>query len=235
MAGSRLARLTARLGVFAAVLFVIGPILAHFELVRPLAGFIGFALGGILGLITAILGLIALRGSNRQLVMRGLIPALLVVAVFLMQASKGRNVPRINDITTDTANPPQFVKAQFEPANVGREMGYPGESFAAQQREGYPDLAPLQLTLSPEAAYAKVRTAAQAMPTWRISRDDPAAYTLEGVDTSWMFRFQDDFVIQVRPVASGSEVQMRSQSRVGKGDIGANAARIQRFFEALNR
>lgn len=235
MAGSRLARLTARLGVFAAVLFVVGPLLAHFEIVRPLAGFIAFALGGILGLVAVILGLIALRGADRPLVYRGLIPALAVVALFVGAASRGRGVPRINDITTDTANPPQFVKAQFEPANLGRDMAYPGESFAAQQREGYPNLAPLRVTLAPDAAYAKVKSAVEAMPSWRITRDDPAAHTIEGVDSSWLFRFQDDFVIEVRPADGGSAVHMRSKSRDGKGDLGANAGRIQGFFAALNR
>lgn len=235
MPESRLARLTARLGVFAAILFVVGPLLAHFEYVRPLAGFIAFALGGILGLVAVILGLIALRGGGRPLVMRGLIPALAVVAVFVAAASRGRGVPRINDITTDTGNPPQFVKAQFEPANLGRDLGYPGDSFAVQQREGYPNLAPLRLALAPDAAYAKVKSTAQGIGSWRITRDEPASHTLEGVDTSWMFRFKDDFVIEVRPADGGSVVHMRSKSRDGQGDLGVNAGRIQRFFETLKR
>jgi uncharacterized protein (DUF1499 family) len=222
------------MGVFAAILFVVGPLVAHFGFVRPLAGFIAFALGGILGVITAILGLIALRG-DRSLVWRGLLPALVVVVIFLGAASRGRGIPRINDITTDPANPPQFVKAQFEPANLGRDLGYPGESFAAQQRQGYPNLAPLSMKLPPDAAYAKVKSTAQARSSWRITRDDPATRTLEGVDSTWLFRFQDDFVIEVRPADGGSVVHMRSKSRDGQGDVGANAKRIQSFFEELNR
>lgn len=235
MPESRLARVTARMGIFAAILFFVGPLVAHLEYVRSLAGFVAFALGGILALIAVVLGLFAMRGGGRQLVLRGLLPALIVVAIFIAAASRGRGIPRINDITTDPTNPPQFVKAQFEPANLGREMSYPGESFATQQREGYPDLAPLRLTLPPDAAYAKVKTTAQAFPSWRITRDDPAAHTLEAVDATWLFRFKDDVVVEVRPADGGSVVQMRSKSRDGKGDVGANAARIQRFFEALNR
>ena len=44
---------------------------------------------------------------------------------------------------------------------------------------------------------------------------------------------QDDFVVEVRPQDGGSVVQMRSKSRDGKGDVGANAARIKAFFEKL--
>ncbi len=235
MPGSRLAKVTVRLGVFAAILFLMGPLVAHLEYVQPIAGFIAFALGGILGVIAAILGLIALRGSDRSLVLPGLVPALAVVVIFLGAASRGRGIPRINDITTDPANPPQFVKAQFEPSNLGRDLSYPGESFAAQQREGYPDLAPLKLSLPPDAAFAKVKSTAQSMPAWQVTREDDATHTLEGVESTWLFRFRDDFVIEVRPADGGSVVQMRSKSRVGKGDVGANAKRIERFFVALNR
>jgi uncharacterized protein (DUF1499 family) len=228
-----LARLTARLGVFALILFVVGPVLAHFELVRPLAGFIAFALGGLLSVITTVIGLLALRGHNRSLVWRGLVPALVVTVIFLMRAVGGGNVPRINDITTDTANPPQFSAAQREPANFGRDLSYPGETFATQQRQGYPDLAPLKLTDAPDVAFARVLRTARAMPSWTIARDDAGARVIEGNDTSWLFRFRDDFVIEVRPADGGSVVHMRSKSRDGRGDIGANAARIRRFFDAL--
>ena len=53
--------------------------------------------------------------------------------------------------------------------------------------------------------------------------------------TSTLFRFHDDFVIQVRPAAETdySLVEMRSKSRDGKGDLGTNYNRIESFFRAL--
>ena len=112
-------------------------------------------------------------------------------------------------------------------------MAYPGPSFAEQQRAGYPELAPLPMAGSPDDVFKRVEAAARQMPTWQITRRDPAAHALEGVDTTALFQFQDDFVIEVRPQGSGSVVQMRSKSRDGKGDIGANAARINAFFAKL--
>ena len=47
------------------------------------------------------------------------------------------------------------------------------------------------------------------------------------------FSEADDFVIEVRPNGTGSIVQMRSKSRQGKGDVGANAARIKALFAKL--
>jgi uncharacterized protein (DUF1499 family) len=144
-------------------------------------------------------------------------------------------VPPINDITTDMSSPPQFVKAGTLSANQGRDMKYPGNSFADQQRAGYPDLAPLQLNVPPAEAFKRVEAAAKQMPAWEITRVDAAAYALEGTATTRLFRFQDDFVVEVRPQASGSVVQMRSKSRDGKGDVGANAARIRAFFANLRQ
>ena len=41
-----------------------------------------------------------------------------------------------------------------------------------------------------------------------------------------LFRFVDDVAIRVRPRGAGSVVDLRSNSRVGGGDLGANAERI---------
>ena len=221
----------ARLGIAAVVAFVVGPAIAHFRLVPALVGFLVFDIGGLLGLIALVIGIVgAVRGHGAGM---GLVLGGVVTVAFFAIAARGGKVPRINDITTDTANPPQFVAAITIDANRGRDMAYPGPSFAEQQRAGYPDLAPLQLPGSPDEVFKRVEAAARQMPTWQLTRTDLAAHALEGVDTTALFRFQDDFVIEVRPQDSGSVVQMRSKSRDGKGDIGANAARIQGFFAQL--
>ena len=220
-----------RLAIGAVGAFVAGPVLAHFQVLPALAGFGLFVLGGLLGIIAAVLGVVRVaRGGGTG---AGLAVGAVLTIIFLFVAAGGRNVPRINDITTDTASPPQFVAAGSIAANQGRDMTYPGPSFAEQQRAGYPDLAPLKVAASPDEVYKRVAATAQQMPTWQITRSDSAAHALEGVDTTWLFRFQDDFVIEVRPQDGGSVVQMRSKSRDGKGDIGANAARIKAFFAKL--
>jgi uncharacterized protein (DUF1499 family) len=43
----------------------------------------------------------------------------------------------------------------------------------------------------------------------------------------------DDIRVRVRPSGEGSVVDVRSKSRVGRGDVGANAARIRAFEQAL--
>ncbi len=52
--------------------------------------------------------------------------------------------------------------------------------------------------------------------------------------TTSVYRWQDDFVIRVTAGDNGgSIVDMRSKSRVGKSDLGANAHRIAAFLTDL--
>ena len=225
-----MARWASRLATGGAVLFVVGPLLAHIGVFPALGGFMLFGVGGVFGLIALVLGIItAVRGGGG----RGLVLAGVLSAVFLAVAIPSGKVPPINDITTDTANPPQFVSAATLPANHGRDMKYPGVTFAEQQRAGYPDLAPMKLAMPVDEAFKRVTAAAHGMPDTEITRVDPQAHALKGTSTTRVFRFHDDFVIEVRPDGAGSVVQMRSKSRDGKGDVGANAARIKALFAQL--
>jgi uncharacterized protein (DUF1499 family) len=64
---------------------------------------------------------------------------------------------------------------------------------------------------------------------WETTTHDAATGTFEAVDTSELFHFVDDIAVRVRPSNGGSVVDIRSKSRDGKGDMGANAARIHAF------
>jgi uncharacterized protein (DUF1499 family) len=233
---SRLGRVSTWLGRISLLLVILGPALAHFEITAPFRGFVIFALGMLCALLSIVIGLLALlvgpsgsRGSSAA----GMLPALVVVLAVFVASGAGTNVPRINDITTDTVSPPVFVHAQTLPENVGRDMTYPGESFATQQRDGYGAIEPLTLPLPPDETFKRVAATARSIDGWVITREDPAARVVEGYDTSKLFRFKDDFVIEVRDTNGQSTVQMRSKSRDGQGDVGANAKRIRMFLARL--
>jgi uncharacterized protein (DUF1499 family) len=226
-------RVASRLGIVGAAAFVLGPLLAHFGIVPAIAGFALFGFGGLLGVVTLALGIVGAARHGVGAARGGLALGVALTGAFAWIALPGRAFPPINDITTDTANPPRFVTARSVAPNQGRDMTYPAAAFAAQQRAGYPDVRPLELSVSRDEAFKRVQIAAQEMPGWEIVRVDAAAYALEGVATSRVFRFQDDFVVEVHPQDGGSVVHMRSKSRDGRGDVGANAARIKAFFEKV--
>ncbi|HEX2482883.1 MAG TPA: DUF1499 domain-containing protein, partial [Methylomirabilota bacterium] len=68
---------------------------------------------------------------------------------------------------------------------------------------------------------------------WEIVEAVPAEGRLEATATTTWFGFKDDVVVRVRAREGGSRVDVRSLSRVGVGDLGANAARVRAFLERL--
>jgi len=226
--GRRMRNVIGLLAVFAMLL---GPLLAHFGVVPPLAGFGMFALGGIVAAIVGLVSLVQLvRGYG--LTPGGAVGLIAAIAFFYLAASQGGGHPRINDFTTDPADPPVFTHAKTIPANAGRDMTYP-KDWAAIQRECCADLHPAVLAMAPGDAYAKALAQAKAMPAWTVTSEDANGMTLEAVAMSKLFRFQDDVVIRVRPDGGGARVDMRSKSRDGKGDMGVNTARIRSYIGTL--
>lgn len=218
-------------GLLALLAMTVGAGAAWLRLVPAMGGFVPFALGGIVCLVVGVTSFVQLvRG-------KGLTPggglAMVGAAVLVVAAAPGRGLPRINDFTTDLDDPPGFHKALGFPANEGRDMAYPA-AFAAEQRACCADLAPTTLPLAKEAAIARVALVAASMPGWRVTATDVDTGTVEATSTTRLFGFQDDIVIRVRPAGDGgSRIDMRSKSRDGKGDLGANAARIRAFMTTL--
>src|SRR5262249_6734794 len=101
-----------------------------------------------------------------------------------------------------------------------------------QQRQAYPEIVPLTIALPPAAAFNRALDTAQKLG-WTVVAADDAAGRVEASDRSRWFGFTDDIVIRVTPAGSGSRVDLRSSSRVGRSDFGANAARIDRYLQAL--
>jgi len=143
-----------------------------------------------------------------------------------------RSLPFIHDITTDTVNPPAFVAVLPLRADAPNPPDYAGEEVAAQQREGYPDLEPLILTWEGDQAFNLALDAARDMG-WEIVAAEASEGRIEATDTTFWFGFKDDVVIRVQETADGSRLDMRSKSRVGRSDVGANAARIRAYFARL--
>lgn len=143
-----------------------------------------------------------------------------------------RQAPPIHDVSTDTQDPPRFEVILKLRADAPNPAEYGGPLVARQQAEAYPDLKPLTLPLPKEQAFAQALGAAGELG-WQIESADRDAGRLEATATTRWFGFKDDVVVRVREEGTGSRVDVRSVSRVGKGDAGANARRIRRFLRRL--
>lgn len=181
-----------------------------------------------LGLAAALLAVVvlALPRGRRAGIAAPVLALLLGLAVFYVPFQfqrTARSVPSINDITTDTEHPPAFMTAPHP---------YPGAEFARRQRAAYPDLATATLPVPPREAFARALGAAEAMG-WEVVGRDAEGGRIEAVDTTRWFGFKDDIAIRVRAEGAGSRIDIRSKSRVGRGDLGTNARRIRAWSERV--
>jgi hypothetical protein len=137
--------------------------------------------------------------------------------------------PRINDIATDLDDPPRYLVAPPE------RPGYNAAKYRAAQEAGYPGLRNLAVPWPPPDAFARVLAVVRRRG-WAIAAMDEPGRRVQAVAVTPLLRFRDDVVIEVRPPPPGAAadaraiIAMRSKSRLGRGDFGANARRIRAFF-----
>jgi len=150
----------------------------------------------------------------------------------LQRAARG--VPPIHDITTDLQDPPRFVAVLPLRAGAPNPPEYLAGPVADEQRRAYPDIQPLELPIPAAQAFDRALAVARDLD-WEIVASDGAAGRIEAVDTTYWFGFKDDIVIRIRDQAGGARIDVRSKSRVGRGDAGANARRIRTFLRAFQQ
>jgi uncharacterized protein (DUF1499 family) len=182
-------------------------------------------LGGT-GLALAGLGLWLLRRQKggAAAALLGLALSLPVAGLAVAFDLAARTTPPINDISTDTEDalvfwftvtPTDFPSANSDP-----------------QHAAYPDVRPLELTLPFDEAFGLVLALVEARD-WQVLSADPAEAQIEAIATSRLFGFEDEVAIRMTKSDTGTRIDMRSRSRLGQIDRGANAARIIAFLSDL--
>lgn len=228
-----LPKLTIILGLAAIATAMCGVFFANRGIVSANAGLGLYALSAVIGLIAVICATAALFLTTRYgAVMVGMLGALPLIAVVSAGVS-GLQYPRLNDVTTDLDNPPQFVAAAALPANAGRDMAYPAD-FVPLVRESYSMVQPVVLDVGADTAYKRAVELGRVQLGWTIVAENPEEHRFEALDRTRTFHWTDDIVVRITPQgAEESRVDVRSKSRDGKSDFGVNAARIQYFLGEL--
>ncbi len=204
-----------------------------------LIGLLLFVLAGWVGIVVAIASILLLAASmvprwrrHPWMPLAALCLALAAVAPPLIFRSEAKQVPPIHDITTDAEDPPQFVALHAEREKSPNGFAYGGAQVAALQHAAYPDIKPLDVSTPPREEMQHAIDAARAMG-WEVVASDAQSGRIEATARTRWFGFADDIVVRVRAQGTGSRVDVRSVSRVGRSDVGANAARIREYLGRL--
>ncbi len=195
-----------------------------------------------LGLSGALFALFGLRALWREAAIGGrrsgwalafsapvLLPA--AAAMWLYQTTAP-----LSDVSTDTQDPPHF--SSHAPRGPGMNTNEPPRLNVALQKQYYENVTGRRYQLSSEGIAAQVG-ALVLENGWQPLFDKPVQRTtgewlIEAKVTTTVLGFVDDVAIRVTDEGESTYVDMRSASRFGAFDLGANARRIVEFMNALD-
>jgi hypothetical protein len=190
-------------------------------------------LGAAMVLLLAGILMLLPRFANWRAAILGRALITLPGTALLLLVLGGGDYPPIHDVSTNLTEPPVFTAAAQQRGAGSNSLDIDPKTHELQA-EGYPDLQTLRSTLAFDEMFDRALAVAGEMG-WEVYYQDRNAGLIEAVDTTAVMAFKDDVVIRIRTNADGTLVDLRSVSRVGVGDIGANAKRIRAFLGRLQQ
>jgi len=239
---SRLAAWSRRLALFALAVAALSIIIVRSGLLEIVPALATFAAALVFAALAVLLSLPAYVVIWRQgrtglgSAISGMLLGLLLLVYPAYLGYKATKLPPISDITTDPGNPPRFdtLARQRPPERVA----YPGAATAQMQQKAYPDVVPLQVNAPVKTTY-DIALALVTKRKWHVADARPPGpgrrdAIIEATARTPIMGFRDDVVIRVSATADGARVDMRSASRYGLYDFGANATRVRSLLEDLD-
>ncbi|MGX5915596.1 DUF1499 domain-containing protein [Aliidiomarina sp. Khilg15.8] len=190
---------------------------------------------GIAAMVLVIIAMFILRPatvSGRGLLVLSFLAGFIAFYLPYSQLQTAQSVPRIHDISTDTTNPPEFVAVAPLRADAPNPVEYAGEEAAMQQREAYPDVQTMRFQEQPQRVFEAALQVVEDSG-WELVDANSNEGRIEATATTQWFGFKDDVVIRISTDGATTLLDMRSKSRLGGSDVGANAARIRDFRDDL--
>lgn len=206
--------------------------------ISPMVTMLLLSLCLLLFIVAAICGAIGLirsggsgGDSSSTFAWLGVVAGIAAIINVSMTMGGAGNAP-IHDISTDTDDPPAFIEVAKLRAPNENPAEYSGAETAAIQKQAYPDIQPLILADPPGFVFETALQVAKDMG-WEIVASDAATGHIEATATTPFVGFKDDVVIRIRARGPEAVVDIRSKSRIGRGDMGVNAKRVSEFSANL--
>lgn len=220
------------------VLMLVGIVGQRFQILPFKIAFGGFALAllvaaliSLVSLVMTLLSFGVISAEYRSFMVGAFLLGVLPLIVIAGRVGADLKVPRIHDISTNLDNNIDFLNAHNLRDKTHNSLSLPSPKVLAMHRSFYSDLKPLIVNDNPQQAYSKSREIITSLG-WTITHEDEDKLQLEAIETTAMFGFIDDIAVRVSASEGGSVIDLRSVSRVGESDLGANAKRIKRFIGA---
>jgi uncharacterized protein (DUF1499 family) len=238
---SRLAIWARRLAVFSLAVALLAIVIERADLLEIIPVLVTFAAALMLALLAILLALASfvMLWRNGGPGFTQAIAAVLIGCALLAYPTylgyKAHGLPLLKDVTTDPADPPRFeVVARLRPPD---SSGYPGPATAQLQKQAWPDIEPLIVSVNPKAAFDGVMTVI-AKRKWRVvdarAPQPGREGHIEAIARTPIMGFRDDVVVRIRAVRDGARIDVRSASRYGTADFGTNAERVLALLDDID-
>ncbi len=233
-----------RIAVFSAVLFLTAGLGHRIGFLStpdffPILGTVAaFAILALLFAVRALFLFWHYGGKGGGSLLFAILVALLVLTPFGITAYRGVTLPLLNDVSTDTDDPPELAAAAAQRTDGMNRI----EPFTPERRKLQHDNYPTATGRRYEAPIAQVAEVVQEVlddRRWPIigSADfppDATEITIEAQARSPLLGLPADVAIRLIDEGTSTYVDMRSASRYGPHDFGDNAARIAFFLADLD-
>lgn len=241
---SQVALWSRSVAVFAATVAILSVLLVRLRIVEPVSALASLGAAVALALVALLLvgaaSVVIWRSGRRGVgaAFGGAIIALLTLAYPAYLAFEAVRLPVLSEISTDIANPPYFSlsRAAYDAREGFQPKGLP-QKARVSQRSAYPDVEPIVVDLDADEAFALVLKTAKAIGWKVVDRRPPGGRTGEGhadfLDKSLIMGLDEDVTVRLKPLPGQTRIDLRSASRYGRHDFGANAKRIMAFAEEL--
>lgn len=142
-------------------------------------------------------------------------------------------LPPLTDIETTPEEPLAFKTLTGMRPTDANPIHEPDIATAEEQEEAYPDIGPMALERSAPEVFSLVHEAVERLG-WSIALSEPPGETgigrIEATDRTLIMGFTDDVLVQIKGDDAHAVIDVRSVSRYGLHDLGANAGRIRALF-----
>jgi uncharacterized protein (DUF1499 family) len=226
-----------RMALFFVQLLILTVLLHRFgTLATPAAmNLMAVSIGGLfLAIIVAVIGLVRIWFGGQigaAQAFTGIAIALAGLAVPLFFLSQYFLLPQLNDIQT-TRQPMEFKQlAAVRPTDANRILE-PDLAAAEEREKAYPDIRPMELERSVTETFDIVHEAVKRLG-WTIVLSEPPAEEpgrIEATNRTMIMGYTDDALIRVTGDDTHAFIDVRSASRYGMHDLGANAEHIRELF-----
>lgn len=208
-------------------------------LLAPLSGFLIIKITVIASIFLCILSVIGLschRRRHKASITRFYVICILISlgysAFWITFHYQKKQLPLLSDIVTNVDKPLMFIRVVNLRHTDENTVDYLDE-FSVLQKKHYPNIQPLQLKEDARTVFDRAVALVQDNG-WDVVSLYPKEGVIEATVTTPVFWFVDDVIIRVQNHEDGCIVDMRSSSRIGRGDYGTNANRVRTFLQELS-